>query len=61
MIETSHNKIIVICEFDVLIISLADKRVIAEFEFNDVITDYKIHQDCMLIYLMEGTEQKIDI
>lgn len=56
-----HNKIIVICECDVAIISLVDKRVVAEFEFNDIITDYKIHQNCLLIYLLEGTEQKIDV
>lgn len=61
MILISHYKIIIICECDVAIISLVDKSVVAEFEFNDIITDYKIHQDCLLIYLMEGTEQKIDI
>ena len=57
----SHNKIIIICEFGVMIISLVDKCVIAEFQFSDVISDYKIYQDFLLIYFMEGTEQKIDI
>lgn len=57
----SHNKIIIICECDVVLLSLVDKCVIAEFEFGDVISDYKIYQDFLLIYLMEGTEQKIDI
>ena len=61
MILISHNKIIIICECDVSIVSLVDKFVVAEFEFNDVITNYKIHQNCLLIYLMEGIEQKIDI
>lgn len=61
MIAISHKRIIVICECDVAIISLADKHVVAEYKFNDIITDYKIHQDCLLIYLMEGTKQKIDI
>ncbi len=56
-----HNKIIVICECDVAIISLVDKRVVAEFEFSDVISDYMMQQDFMIICLMEGTEQKIDL
>ena len=57
----SHNKIITICEFSVMIISLVDKRVVAEFEFSDVISDYKIYQNFLHVYFMEGTEQKIDI
>lgn len=61
MILIYHNKIIIICECGVTIISLEDKRVISEFEFSDVISDYKIYQDYLLIYFMEGTEQKIDI
>lgn len=60
-IVISHNKIIVICECDVVVISIADRRIIAEFEFDDVIIDYKMNQDGLLIYLMEGTVQKIDI
>ena len=61
VILNSHNKIIIICECGVTIMSLVDKRVIAEFEFSDVISDYKIYQDFLLIYMMEGAEQKIDI
>lgn len=57
----SNNKIIIICECGVTIISLVDKHVVAEFEFSDVISDYKVYQDFLLIDLMEGTQQKIDI
>ena len=57
----SHNKIIIICEFGVMIISLTDKHVVNEFEFGDVISNYEIHQDFLIIYLMEGTQQKLDI
>lgn len=56
-----HNKIIIICECGVMIILLVDKRVVERFEFSDVISDYKIHQDLLIINLMEGAEHKIDI
>lgn len=61
MILFSHYKIIIICESDVTILSLANKRVVAEFKFNDIITDYELYQDYIFIYLMEGPEHKIDI
>ena len=57
----SQKKIIAICEYDVVVISVVDKHIIAEFEFNDVIIDYKTYKDYLLIYLLEGAEQKIDI
>ena len=61
MVLTLHNKMIVICESDVVIISLKDKRIIAKFEFNDIIVNYEIHKNSLFLQLMEGTEQKIDI
>lgn len=60
-ITISRNKIIVICECDVTTISHSDKHVIADFEFNDIITNYQICQDYLMVHLMDETEQKIYI
>ena len=57
----SHNKIIAICECDVVIMSASDKQIVAELEFNDVIADYKILQNSLSLSLMEGKEYKINL
>ena len=55
-LEFSQNRIIAICECDVVIISSADKRVLAEYEFDDIITDYNLTRNGLSICLMEGKE-----
>ena len=55
-----YNKILVISECDIMIISLEDNS-IKKFEFNDIIVDYKICQNCLYIFLLEGGKKKVNI
>lgn len=58
---TLHNKLIVICESDVVIISVTNKHIFNEYGFDDTIIDYTMHQDYLILHLMEGLERKIYI
>lgn len=58
-LELSQNRIIAICECDVVIVSFADKQVLAEYEYNDVITDYRLTRNGVSVCLMEGGEKNI--
>lgn len=55
-LELSQNRIIAICERDVVIISSADKQVLAEYEFDDIVTDYIFTRNGLSICLTEGKE-----
>ena len=58
---TAHNKTIAICENDVLVITYQNKSIIGEFSFNDIIIDYTLDENCLVLHLMEGEESVINL
>ena len=52
---------IAICECDVYIVNLNKKIVSINYSFNDMISDFKVTQNCLYLFLFEGGKKNISI